>query len=463
MRPAAEALRARYLEWASSLDANWSRAARWPLGWSLLVAAFILLLLAASAFPAARGFFGLRLGPALVLLGLVLAAGLALLRLEAREALTPHRRAAGVLAAGFLLQACTSGLVALSEPPGAFALAGWPVAAAWYHLGIMRAGPRHPFGTLAHGAAMLAACALAPDDAHRAAFAPIALIGLGGGTVLGLLASRDFDEKAVAEAHRNALSAQSLAAFAVEIELAEAALVQARSGSDEAQRGLERARGACDELAAACDARGAGGAGREAVRAVEDALAHLSELLAWEPAGHGASANAADPAAAEPTLVRVLPVARAALADASRRWPEVSFSCSPPAPAEGADLAAVRGGDEALRAMLDPLLANACEGDGSFGASRVELAVACDPSSGEVEIEVADDGPGFPAEILALPIALLRSSKRRDGGIGLYTAESLCRSSGGTLAREQRPEGGARVRLRLPGAGRAPAAPGARP
>jgi signal transduction histidine kinase len=102
--------------------------------------------------------------------------------------------------------------------------------------------------------------------------------------------------------------------------------------------------------------------------------------------------------------------------------------------------------------MLDPLLTNAAEGDGTFGASSIDVRVLQDAASAEVEIDVCDDGPGFPAQILALPVALLGTSKRRGSGLGLYTVERLARGSGGSLVRENRPEGGARVRLRLPGA-----------
>jgi signal transduction histidine kinase len=81
----------------------------------------------------------------------------------------------------------------------------------------------------------------------------------------------------------------------------------------------------------------------------------------------------------------------------------------------------------------------------------VEVRIARDPSSGAIAIEVCDDGPGFPTELLARPISLLGTSKSRGTGLGLYTAERLARGSRGTLVRENRPEGGARVHLRLPG------------
>ena len=64
---------------------------------------------------------------------------------------------------------------------------------------------------------------------------------------------------------------------------------------------------------------------------------------------------------------------------------------------------------------------------------------------GSVAISVCDDGPGFSAEHLAGPITGFQSTKADGTGLGLYTAERLVRASGGSVARENGPEGGARV------------------
>jgi C4-dicarboxylate-specific signal transduction histidine kinase len=150
--------------------------------------------------------------------------------------------------------------------------------------------------------------------------------------------------------------------------------------------------------------------------------------------------------------VAVLPVVRAALADANRRWPEIQWSCAAEAPAADRLFVELPGGPDALRRLLDPLLANAAEGDGTFGASQVEVRVR---GAGEaVELELDDDGPGFAAHLLHSPIALLASAKPRGSGLGIYTVERRARSVGGSLARDNRPEGGARVALTLPAAPR---------
>jgi C4-dicarboxylate-specific signal transduction histidine kinase len=101
------------------------------------------------------------------------------------------------------------------------------------------------------------------------------------------------------------------------------------------------------------------------------------------------------------------------------------------------------GGDRSFERMLHNLVANAVEGDGTKGASRVWIR-------GEVRgatccFTVEDDGPGFD------DAARERGVGKRHGlGLGLDLTARLLASAGGQLTRSNRAEGGARVSLELP-------------
>jgi two-component system C4-dicarboxylate transport sensor histidine kinase DctB len=101
---------------------------------------------------------------------------------------------------------------------------------------------------------------------------------------------------------------------------------------------------------------------------------------------------------------------------------------------------------------------NACEGRGARGAGSVDVVVEWDGPTGDVSIQVRDDGPGFPDEVLAAPVTAFVTTKPRGSGLGLYTAERLVNASGGSLRRENAPGGGAVVTVVL-----AAARPAARP
>ena len=109
----------------------------------------------------------------------------------------------------------------------------------------------------------------------------------------------------------------------------------------------------------------------------------------------------------------------------------------------------LRGGALTLHRVVENLLLNACEGDGTRTARNVELDVTRAPSGATLQIVVRDDGPGFRADELQRPIEVLVTRKAQGTGLGLYTSERLVRASGGSLTRANRAEGGAEVTVRL--------------
>jgi len=109
-----------------------------------------------------------------------------------------------------------------------------------------------------------------------------------------------------------------------------------------------------------------------------------------------------------------------------------------------------------LRQALDNLIHNAIRH--SPGGSAVEVTGHAGPrgSSLSAVIEVCDHGPGFPPEFL--PHAFERFSRadpgrsRADGGAGLGLAivAFIAHAHGGRALADNRPQGGARVRIELP-------------
>jgi two-component system, OmpR family, sensor kinase len=109
--------------------------------------------------------------------------------------------------------------------------------------------------------------------------------------------------------------------------------------------------------------------------------------------------------------------------------------------------------DRILQAV-DNLVGNALR----FAPPGSVIVLAARAAGGELEIEVSDDGPGFPVGFL--PHAFERFARpdsgrsRDDGGAGLGLAivRAIAVAHGGTATAANKPGGGAVVRLRLPGA-----------
>lgn len=101
--------------------------------------------------------------------------------------------------------------------------------------------------------------------------------------------------------------------------------------------------------------------------------------------------------------------------------------------------------DPALKQVLGNLLDNAQE------ASPEAMAVRVERRGQDLVIIVADEGPGFPPEILAGIGKPYRSTKGRPGGgLGLFLVSNVMRKFGGTLDARNRSQGGACVTVTLP-------------
>lgn len=82
--------------------------------------------------------------------------------------------------------------------------------------------------------------------------------------------------------------------------------------------------------------------------------------------------------------------------------------------------------------------------------SAIELKATFDPNAQTV-IDVFDRGPGFSNEALQNAMLPLYSTKVRGSGTGLALSREIAEAHGGSLSIRNRPDGGAHVRLLLPG------------
>jgi len=136
---------------------------------------------------------------------------------------------------------------------------------------------------------------------------------------------------------------------------------------------------------------------------------------------------------------------RAAAGKAEQFFPALTLTVPP---VDWLASAAVAGGERALRRVLFSLLSNAAEGDGQLGAKNVAVAVTYVDSG--FRIEVQDDGPGFPFEILSDPCVDFDSTKRGGWRSGLKIVHETLRASGGHLECSNVPGGGACVVAWIP-------------
>jgi len=106
-----------------------------------------------------------------------------------------------------------------------------------------------------------------------------------------------------------------------------------------------------------------------------------------------------------------------------------------------------------MRQAVDNLVDNALR----FAPRGSVVVLAARADGTDLDIEVRDDGPGFPADFLPHAFERFRrpdSGRSRDAGgagLGLAIVRAIVAAHGGAATAGNRPDGGAVVRLRLPG------------
>jgi signal transduction histidine kinase len=110
----------------------------------------------------------------------------------------------------------------------------------------------------------------------------------------------------------------------------------------------------------------------------------------------------------------------------------------------------------ASRAHVERVLVNTLLNALSFApdkGGRVTLSVRAE--GGEAVIEVEDNGPGFPPELLAGGVKAFGTTRKEKGGtgLGLFVCGQVARRHDGTMVLANVPGGGALVTVRLPLAG----------
>ena len=115
-------------------------------------------------------------------------------------------------------------------------------------------------------------------------------------------------------------------------------------------------------------------------------------------------------------------------------------------------LPALRLDSGRIRQLLLNLISNACEAQPAPQPVQLLITaqVISESSRAFVELLVADNGPGVDASIVERIFEPYVSTKPKGSGLGLAIVKRIIDEHGGQIRVEQRVEGGALFRIRLP-------------
>jgi len=113
-----------------------------------------------------------------------------------------------------------------------------------------------------------------------------------------------------------------------------------------------------------------------------------------------------------------------------------------------ADLPPILGDATQLRQIIHNLLRNAEDALESRAGSRI--VIHTEVAGRQARLSIADNGPGFPVELLARVFEPYVTTKARGTGLGLPIVKKIVEEHQGTIEISNAPEGGARIDIRLP-------------
>jgi PAS domain S-box-containing protein len=105
-----------------------------------------------------------------------------------------------------------------------------------------------------------------------------------------------------------------------------------------------------------------------------------------------------------------------------------------------------------LRQAVLNLLHNAEQAMAKSGGGEIRFAIG-HISAGDVEIEVADNGPGMEQQVLEQIFRPFFTTREQGTGLGLAIVRKIVEAHGGSIAVESRPNDGSRFTIRLPAGG----------
>jgi signal transduction histidine kinase len=431
-----------FKRWTRSQDAREVLAAASLQAWLSFAVVIPAVLALASFAPGAKGFFELDFPSALACFLPAVGVGIAFA--------LPHRGRQRLETWGWLcllpgiasLHFFLASLVALAAMPAALVFAAVLLFTTGYHGRMHRVAPSQPFVALGTAVALGLAALLSRTEQHLAVFAVMGPLALLLELYVGSFALEHDRARAETEQLRAAVQAQLLEQQERDVGRLSQALVQILGYNHDINNTLMSVSAAADMLAVMGVQRNAlpRAEFEELVREVNEGLARIRDMVVEIRQKGRRSVSS------EPENVDLVPVLESVRTSLGWRFPDVNIELRVEGPAK----ALVRGGVTTMRRVVENLVLNACEGNGTQGAAKVDITARTEPYSGRLELLIADDGPGFPPEKLEAPIEGLSTTKPNGTGLGLYTSECLIRASGGTLERDNRPTGGAQLRILLP-------------
>lgn len=424
-------------EWVRGLDFEKTRSTITTKMFVGILLQGLGLIVVAAWVPGTRDFFRLRPLPAVCLLVLATLPGFVMGYLEPRARLSLRLFGVLSLLGSCFFQAFVWSLVALTRMPAAALLVALPIILVAFHGHLYQSGAERPLPFVAALVALALTLLVGIDSEHVVVFVVAAPLALGTHLLFGYQSRLDHLARGQREALRAAVDAQVLRERSDDVSRLAEQYDELRGRLHDAGNLMAAVLLHAPELIRALESEQQ----TELASSLHDRLQRLARLLS-----HRSSVR--PQAGVEPASVEPWSVVVKTAEEVRRLQPDVRLVLSPPNNPQAT--VALHGGSEALQRAVFNVLLNACEGNGSERATRVQVSMSESTVHDELVLHISDNGPGFAPELLAAPLDQPRTTKSTGSGLGLYTSSRVLAASAARLTRSNRSTRGALVSIIIP-------------
>ncbi len=410
------------------------------VGMSLVVLGILVM---AAYVPPVSNWFHLEFWPAVACFLPMMALGLGAGWVESKQKLALPWFGVLILIGATLFQFFWAAMVVLAERPGSFVMASLFLITVTLHGYLHRVTPEFPFGLLGTVVAVAAAVLLRPDSPQVPLLYFVGATGLLLSLLMGGVGLRMHHNVEQSDKLKQALYYQALNEKSREHSEMSRRVLDLLKYNHDAGNTLSAVflHAQLLEEKIAVDSDRAPELAQFA-QSISSLLTQLGRLRTLISSGH----RVADEMPVV-EVVDVLDVVQEVSRDCASMFPQVAIELSA-AQRPASTKVKMHEGAIGLRRVVENVLRNACEGNGTARARRVQICVMGE--DGFVTLSFSDDGPGFSDGQLSEPPTALSTTKQDGHGLGLYSVNELVAASGGALRRRNATQGGAIVDVVLP-------------
>ncbi len=404
----------------------------------------IVGLILASYAPIISDFFILQIKIPLIIFVITIIIGITMGILEKFNKLSLRQFGILSLLGVFFFQTFMWSLVCYSQTEGSAVMASFPILLISFHGHLYHSKITLPFPLLVSLSAMLVSLLCIQSNEHYAIISIAGIMSLFSHLLLGNYALHSFNNQKKQMALKEACDAQLLAERTFALKNINNILLELRSYNHDANNSLSGLQIVLPQFISMVN---------KDFLSHEDLIeiSHIARLLGKNLKNLNTVLSEAREAGikSNPDAIQIFPtkIYLDIIHEFKTCYSDIVFNFLPEINNKHINFF---GGQVTFNRIISNLILNAIQGDGKNGATTINSTLSYSKDKKLINIEIIDNGPGFPSQIINEPFNFGYTTKKDGSGLGLYTCKKLIAANNGKINFENINPCGAKIIIQLP-------------